>query len=86
MAKGLFIVGFTVEEVLAIQAKAKKLLLEGKTIMTWNEGGTAASRQFVMPVQDILAECAYALKKLSPETYGDSSSTKLTAVPPHFPL
>ncbi len=33
MAKGLFIVGFTVEEVLAIQAKAKKLLLEGKTIM-----------------------------------------------------
>ena len=32
MAKGLFIVGFTVEEVLAIQAKAKKLLLEGKTV------------------------------------------------------
>lgn len=86
MAKGLFIVGFTVEEVLAIQAKAKKLLLEGKTIMSWNEGGVSASRQFVMPVQDMLEECAFALKKLAPETYGKSSSTQDTAVPPYFPL
>ena len=39
MAKGLFIVGFSTEEVLAIQAKAKALWLEGKTIMSWSDGG-----------------------------------------------
>lgn len=86
MAKGLFVVGFTVVEVLAIQAKAKKLLLEGKTVMSWSEGGTSATRQLVMPVQEILAECAYALRKLDPQTYGTFQSTQLTAVPSHFPL
>ena len=86
MAKGLFIVGFEVEEVLAIQAKAKKLLLEGKTVMSWSEGGTSASREMVMPISEILEECAYALKKLDPETYGQGVRTKLTVAPPYFPL
>ncbi len=86
MAKGLFVVGFSVDEVLSIQAKAKKLLLEGKTIMSWSEGGVSATRQFAMPVQEVLAECAYALTQLDPDTYGQGSNTKLTAIPPHFPL
>ena len=32
MARGLFVTGFTVSEVLGIQQKAKELLLEGKTL------------------------------------------------------
>jgi hypothetical protein len=70
MAKGLFVTGFTVEEVLAIQAKAKALVLEGKTIMTWNDAETSASKQFTMPPAQVLEECAYALKVLDPATYG----------------
>ena len=40
MARGLFITGFNVSEVLAIQRRAKELLLEGKTIMIWNDADT----------------------------------------------
>ena len=54
-------------EVKAIQAKAKALLLEGKTIMSWNDGsGTSVTKQMVMPVSEILEECAYALRRLEP--------------------
>lgn len=70
MAKGLFVVGFTVEEVLAIQAKAKALILEGKTMMSYTDSGTSASKQFVMPVAEVLDECGHALQILSPDTYG----------------
>ena len=44
MARGLFITGFTIGEVLAIQARAKALLLEGKTIMKWNDAATSVSK------------------------------------------
>lgn len=70
MAKGLFTVGFTVEEVLAIQKKAKALILEGKTLMSYSDSGTSASKQFTMPVADVLDECGYALQVLAPDTYG----------------
>lgn len=72
MARGLFTTGFTVAEVLAIQRRAKDMLLEGKTIMNWNDADTSASKQFVMPVADVLDECAYALRVLEPATYGRS--------------
>ena len=51
MASGLFVIGFTAAEVLQIQAKAKELLLEGKTLMSWGESGSTASKQFAMPVR-----------------------------------
>ena len=70
MARGLLTTGFTVAEVLAIQRRAKDLLLEGKTIMNWNDADTSAGRQFVMPVADVLDECAHALRVLDPATYG----------------
>jgi len=70
MARGLFVTGFTVAEVLAIQARAKELLLEGKTLMNWSDSGTSAGKQFTMPVDEVLAECAYALRILDPDTYG----------------
>lgn len=70
MAQGLFSVGFTLQEVLEIESKAKALILEGKTIMQWGDGGTSAQKQFTMPVDKVLEECRYALRRLDPETYG----------------
>jgi hypothetical protein len=70
MARRLFITGFTVSEVLAIQSRAKELLLEGKTIMNWNDAETSVSKQFVLPVDQVLEECAHALQVLDPATYG----------------
>lgn len=70
MAQGLFTVGFTVQEVRDILAKAKALVLDGKTVMQWGEGGTSAQKQFTMPVDKVLEECRYALRRLDPETYG----------------
>lgn len=70
MARGLFITGFTVAEVLAIQQRAKDLLLEGKTIMNWSDAETSASKQFTLPVDQVLDECAHALRVLDPEAFG----------------
>jgi len=70
MALGLFTTGFTVAEVLQIQSKAKELLLEGKTVMTWADSGSSVSKQFPMTVKETLEECAYALRLLDPQTYG----------------
>ena len=70
MAQGLFITGFTVAEVLQIQTKAKELLMEGKTLMEWIDSGSTATKQFTMPVKEVLEECAYALRILDPQTYG----------------
>jgi hypothetical protein len=70
MAQGLFVTGFTVAEVQAIQARAKALVLEGKTIMESGAGSLTGKKEFTMPVREVLEECAYALKELAPETYG----------------
>ncbi len=70
MAQGLFITGFTVAEVIAIQAKSKEMLLEGKTVMSWGDSGTSVTKQFPLTVKETLEECAYALRILDPETYG----------------
>jgi hypothetical protein len=70
MALGLFVIGFTASEVLQIQAKAKEMLLEGKTLMSWGESGSTATKQFAMPIREVLEECAYALPLLDPETFG----------------
>ena len=70
MARGLFITGFTVAEVIEIQTRAKALILEGKTIMNWNDAETSVSKQFTMPVDQVLDECAHALRVLDPATYG----------------
>ncbi len=70
MARGLFITGFNITEVLAIQQRAKELLLEGKTIMNWNDADTSVSKQFAMPVAEVLEECSHALRVLDPATFG----------------
>lgn len=70
MAQGLFTVGFTVAEILRIQEKAKELLLEGKTLMSWSDSGSNATKQFPMTVKETLEECAHALRVLDPATFG----------------
>jgi hypothetical protein len=80
MAQGLFTTGFTVQEVLDIQAKAKQALLEGKTVMSWSDSGLSVSKQFALSVKETLEECAYALRVLDPETYGKRKSTGVSGV------
>ena len=85
MARGLFIIGFTVSEVLAIQQRAKEFLLEGKTIMNWNDADTSVAKQFTMPVDQVLEECAHALRVLDPSTYGRPRNVAASFISGHLP-
>lgn len=86
MARGLFVTGFTLAEVLAVQARAKELLLEGKTLMNWSDSGTSAGKQFTIPVDEVLAECAHALRVLDPDTYGrPSGQASVSFISGHLP-
>jgi hypothetical protein len=62
-ADGLF-VGLPRETVEAIRDKAVALILEGKTIMSYGDGATNASKQFALPPQQMLKEANYALQRL----------------------
>ena len=70
-ASGIFI-GLAESDILAIRDKAVAMLKEGKTIMSYSDSGTNVSKQFVMPVREVLDECRLALQQLDPETYGKS--------------
>jgi len=85
MARGLFITGFTVSEVLAIQRRAKELLLEGKTIMNWNDADTSVAKQFTMAVDVVLEECGYALRVLDPASYGRPRTIAVSFISGHLP-
>ena len=85
MARGLFITGFTVSEVLAIQRRAKEFLMEGKTIMNWNDADTSVAKQFTMPVDQVLEECAHALRVLDPFTYGRARTVAASFISGHLP-
>jgi hypothetical protein len=69
MASGLFI-GLTECELLAIKAKAVQLITEGKTLMSYSDSGSSASRQMVLPAKEMLSEAMLALSRLDPATYG----------------
>lgn len=85
MTRGLFVTGFTISEVLAIQQKAKEFLLEGKTLMNWSDSGTSAGKQFTMAVDEVLMECAHALRLLDPDTYGTTpGQASVSFVPGHL--
>ena len=84
MARRLFITGFTVAEVLAIQQKGKQRLREGKTIMNWNDAETSVSKQFTMPVDQVIEECGYALRVLDPATYGRPKSGGVSFISGHL--
>ena len=86
MAQGLFTTGFTVAEVLQIQAKAKEMLLEGKTLMSWGDSGSTAAKQFAMPIKEVLDECKFALSALAPATYGHRRNIAQSGVSGYLPL
>jgi hypothetical protein len=69
MASGLFI-GLTECELLDIKAKAVAMITEGKTLMSYSDSGSSASKQFAMPPKEMLSEAMFALSRLDPATYG----------------
>ncbi len=69
MAQGLFI-GLTECELLAIKERAVALITEGKTLMSYSDSGSSASRQMVLPAKEMLSEALFALSRLDPATYG----------------
>lgn len=71
MASGIFI-GLTECELLAIRTKAVTLITEGKTLMSYSDSGSSASKQFAMPPKEMLAEAQYALGLLDPQQYASS--------------
>ncbi len=85
MAQGLFITGFTITEVLAIQSKAKEMLMEGKTLMAWGDSGMTTSKQFPMTVKETLEECTYALRVLDPVTYGHKKTIAVSSIVGYLP-
>ena len=72
-AEGLFL-DFTTSEITTILAKAKTLITEGKTLMAYGIGGRNATKQFTLPIDQVLRECIFALKKKDPATYGHLST------------
>ena len=72
MASGIFI-GLTECELLDIKAKALALITEGKTLMSYSDSGSSASKQFAMPPKEMLQEAMFALSRLSPD-YGKRST------------
>jgi len=69
MASGLFI-GLTECELLDIKAKAVAMITEGKTLMSYSDSGSSASKQFAMPPEEMLAEAMLALSRLDSSVYG----------------
>ena len=78
MASGLFI-GLTECELLDIKAKAVALITEGKTLMSYSDSGSSASRQMVMPAREMLSEALFALSHLDPATYGSRTTVISTS-------
>ena len=68
-AEGLFL-DFTTSEITTILDKAKALITEGKTLMAYGIGCRNATKQFTLPIDQVLRECRFALKKKDPATYG----------------
>jgi len=73
MAQGLFI-GLTEDELLLIKSKAVSLITEGKTLMSYSDSGSSASKSFSMPPKEMLSEAMFALSQLDPSTYGSRKS------------
>lgn len=69
MAQGLFVHGFTLAEVLAIQKVAKANLLAGVQQTSWSLGESSSGSVPAMTTMQVLDECQFALKKLDPKTY-----------------
>ena len=69
MAQGLFI-GLTECELLDLKAKAVALIMDGKTLMSYSDSGSSATKQFALPPKEMLNEAMFALSRLDPKKYG----------------
>jgi hypothetical protein len=69
MAQGLFI-GLTECELLDLKAKAIALIGDGKTLMSYSDSGSSATKSFAMPPKELLNEAMFALSRLDPKKYG----------------
>ena len=69
MASGIFI-GLTQDELLAIKDKAVAMITEGKTLMSYSDSGSSATKQFAMSPKEMLNEAMFALSRLDSQTYG----------------
>jgi len=69
MASGIFI-GLKEEQLLAIRDKAVAMITEGKTLMSYSDSGSSASKAFALPPREMLTESLFALSSLDPLTYG----------------
>jgi hypothetical protein len=85
MAEGFLKTNFTLAEILVIHQRAKEFLFEGKTLMSWNEAGSSASKQFTLPVDVVLKECEFALQRMDPATYGRPRNVAASHVSGYLP-
>jgi hypothetical protein len=69
MAQGIFI-GLTECELLDLKAKALALIMDGKTLMSYSDSGSSATKQFALPPKEMLNEAMFALSRLDPKKYG----------------
>lgn len=69
MAQGIFI-GLTECELLDLKSKALQLIMDGKTLMSYSDSGSSATKAFALPPKEMLNEAMYALSRLDPGKYG----------------
>ena len=70
MAQGYFI-GLTECELLDLKAKALSLIMDGKTLMSYADSGSSATKAFPgMTPKEVLNESMLALSRLDPGKYG----------------
>jgi hypothetical protein len=70
MAQGYFI-GLTECELLDLKAKALSLIMDGKTLMSYADSGSSATKAFPgMTPKEVLNESMAALSRLDPGKYG----------------
>ena len=68
MAKVDYSVGFSLQEVEEILAAHKAELR--KTLASWSDSGSSATRRQIAEIHEVIAACQDALRKLAPEKYG----------------
>lgn len=69
MAQGLFI-GLDECTLLSIRDKAVTLITEGKTLMSYSDSGSSATKAFSLPPKEMLNEAMFALSRLDSAKYG----------------
>lgn len=70
MAQGYFI-GLTECELLDLKAKALSLIMDGKTLLSYTDSGSSATKAFPgMTPKEVLSESMFALSRLDPGKYG----------------